>query len=513
MAPPALVVAALLLGALALDAAPAAASHVAYDESLRGIVAMPVVVPAPPGPLVRVEIRRPDGQPASGLRVRAEVFHGFARRVTVPLAPEGPGTYAARVPVEGAAGLWQGVLRVEGGPRPLIADIAFTVHPGAGTDGAPAPRPLGFRKAGPLTPRPWLDHLVWSGLVATIVLGAVGLARRPLPAPRPSPALPLSAWMVVLGIAGALAGPLGAHWDVAWHVDRGRETFWSPPHLLIYSGIVAVLVSVLAALALAPGGPRRALAHRGLRFALAAGAATLASAPFDEAWHALFGLDVSIWSPPHLLLLFGSAASMLGLALLHAERLPRLVARLAVVMLAAAALLIVGLFVLEFEFVALERWHVVLARPRGLYALCATVLGLLVLGSAARLGGPGTATAAALVAWLIRVGVALVFLPALGRTAPLLPPLALVPALALDLVLLLAPRAWPFGRRFTAGGVVATVAAYAVHNPVAGLLGGRAVPPADLWAWFPVALVAGASAAFLGLRIGALARPVAADPA
>ena len=236
------------------------------------------------------------------------------------------------------------------------------------------------------------------------------------------------------------------------------------------------------------------------------GGAALASAPFDEAWHGLFGLDVSIWSPPHLLLLFGSAASMLGLALLHADRLPRLGARVAVVMLAAAALLIVGIFVLESEFVVLERWHVLLARPRGLYPLFVTVLAVLVLAGATRLGGPGTASVAALVAWLVRVGVSLAFLPALGRTVPLLPPLYLVPALALDGVLALAPRAWPLGWRFAAGGALAITLAYAVHNPVAALLHGRGVPAGDLWAWFPLALVAGTSAAYLGLRIGALAR-------
>jgi len=500
-------VAALVLGALGAAPAPAGASHVASDASLRGVVLLPAVSPPSPGPVVQVEIRRPDGEPASGLRVRAEVFHGFVRRLNVPLEPQGPGVYAGRVAVDGAAGLWQGVVRVEGGPRPLIADIAFTARPGARADATPAPRRLGFRKAGPLTPRPWLDHLVWSGLVGALVLGAGLLARRPLPAPPRGTALALPGALVAVAIAGALAGPLGAYWDVAWHVDQGRETFWSPPHLLIYSGILAIVVSVLASIALAGGGPCRALReHRGLRFALAAGGAALASAPFDEAWHGLFGLDVSIWSPPHLLLLFGSAASMLGLALLHADRLPRLGARVAVVMLAAAALLIVGIFVLESEFVVLERWHVLLARPRGLYPLFVTVLAVLVLAGATRLGGPGTASVAALVAWLVRVGVSLAFLPALGRTVPLLPPLYLVPALALDGVLALAPRAWPLGWRFAAGGALAITLAYAVHNPVAALLHGRGVPAGDLWAWFPLALVAGTSAAYLGLRIGALAR-------
>jgi hypothetical protein len=503
----------LVLALAVLLAGPggAAASHAVLDGSLRGVVTLPTVVAAPARPEVRVELTHPDGRPASDLAVRAELFYGFARHARVALAAEAPGVYAGRLPVDGVEGLWQGVVRVEGMRRPLIADIALTVRRETPAPVAAAPRRLGFRPGGPWTPRPWLDHLVGVGLFGGLVVAALALAARPWPAPRPQPALSLPAWLVAVGIAGALAGPLGAYWDVAWHVDAGRETFWSPPHLMIYGGILAVIVSVLAAAGLAEGGVRRAArGHRGLAFSVVAGAVTLASAPLDEGWHRLFGLDVSIWSPPHLLLLFGSAFAMLGLALVHADRLPGLAARLSVVMLAAAALLIVGIFVLEFEFRALERWHVLLARPRGLYPAAATALAVLVLAAVARAAGPGAATAAAVSAFVLRVLVSLVLLPALGRSAPLAPPVYPLPALALDLALVLLPRAWAPGRRFAVAGAVATTLAYLVHNPAATLLAGRVVTAAELWSWFPVALVAGAAAAFLGLRIGMLARPAPA---
>ncbi|MGH7264007.1 MAG: hypothetical protein ACREMB_04015, partial [Candidatus Rokuibacteriota bacterium] len=152
-------------------AAPAAASHGVFDESLRGVLAMPTVVASLAGPHVRVEVSRPDGRPVSHLTVRVEAFHGFRRRSAVALAPEGPGVYAGRVPVQGTEGLWQGVVRVEGGLRPLIADIAFTVRPDLEADVAATPRALGFRKAGPWTAPPWLDHLVW-----ITVLGGMAVA-------------------------------------------------------------------------------------------------------------------------------------------------------------------------------------------------------------------------------------------------------------------------------------------------------------------------------------------------
>ena len=498
----------LLVAALAAPDA-AVAGHVIRDDSLRGTLTMPPVASAATPPALRVELKHPDGQPADGVAVRAELFHGFSRRLTVPLAADGPGLYSARLPLDGGEGLWQGVLRVEGGPRPLITDLALMVRSGGE---APARSwPIGFRPGGPWTPRPWVDQLVWIGVLGGLVLAAGAVVLRPLPAPVSPPRLPIPGWLVAVGIAGALAGPLGAYWDVAWHVDAGRETFWSPPHLVLYGGLLAIAVSVVAAALLAEGGVRRgALRHPGLRFTIAAGGLTLASAPFDEAWHGLFGMDVSIWSPPHLLLLFGAAFSMLGVALLHADDLPRLRARVPVIALGAAALLIVGIFVLEFEFRQLERWHVVLARPRGLYPVCAIGLAVLVLAGVSRLGGPWAATAAAAVALVVRAGVSLALLPALGRSAPLLPPLLIVPAVVLDAVVALAPAGWSATRRYLVAGLSATALAYALHDPAAALLGGRSVPAAELWAWFPLALAVGAAGGVLGLRIGARARPAPA---
>ena len=502
--------AAVLLAALLAAPTAAVAGHAILDDSLRGTLTMPPVASTTAPPALHVELRHPDGQPAAGLAVRAELFRGFSRRLSVPLAADGPGTYSVRLPLDGGEGLWQGVLRVDGGPRPLITDLALMIRPGADGEAPARSRPIGFRPGGPWTPRPWVDHLVWIGLLGGLVVAAGAVVARPLPAPVSRPRLPLPGWLVAVGIAGAAAGPLGAYWDVAWHVDAGRETFWSPPHLVLYGGLLAIVVSVVTAALTAEGGVRKALGHPGLRFTIAAGVITFASAPFDEVWHGLFGLDVSIWSPPHLVLLFGSAFAMLGVALLHADGLPRLRARVPVVLLGAAALLIAGIFVLEFEFRQLERWHVVLARPRGLYPVFTTGLAVLVLAGVARLGGPGAATAAAAVAFLVRVGVSLIMLPALGRSAPLLPPLLLVPAIVLDAVVLQAPARWSATRRYLVAGLAATVLAYVAHDPAAALLGGRSVPAGELWAWLPLALAVGAAAAVLGLRIGARARPIAA---
>jgi hypothetical protein len=40
---------------------------------------------------------------------------------------------------------------------------------------------------------------------------------------------------------------------------------------------------------------------------------TLASAPIDAAWHAAFGRDAVLWSPPHLLGVFGTLVLLVGM--------------------------------------------------------------------------------------------------------------------------------------------------------------------------------------------------------
>jgi hypothetical protein len=45
-----------------------------------------------------------------------------------------------------------------------------------------------------------------------------------------------------------------------------------------------------------------------LLLAAAGGTVTLAALPIDTAWHAAFGRDAVLWSPPHMLAIFGSLA-------------------------------------------------------------------------------------------------------------------------------------------------------------------------------------------------------------
>jgi hypothetical protein len=149
-------------------------------------------------------------------------------------------------------------------------------------------------------------------------------------------ALPRPAvWALLAGtLISAALGAIGGAWDVAYHRTYVVDTFFSPPHIMIYSGIAGMLIlgvvimAILAWSAQAQGGLIPAFKRQPmLALPLLANLAFLATGPFDDLWHSIFGRDkLTIWSPPHMLLLFNlmlSCASAIGLALWLRSATPR----------------------------------------------------------------------------------------------------------------------------------------------------------------------------------------------
>ena len=44
---------------------------------------------------------------------------------------------------------------------------------------------------------------------------------------------------------GSLAGFIGIYWDISWHIDKGRDTFFTPPHDFVYTNMAVVLAASL----------------------------------------------------------------------------------------------------------------------------------------------------------------------------------------------------------------------------------------------------------------------------
>jgi hypothetical protein len=151
-------------------------------------------------------------------------------------------------------------------------------------------------------------------------------------------------WMLC---AAKLVTGWGVQWDIQWHVRIGRDTFWIAPHLMTYAGVtLAGLLSfgMLALDTLRGGAPVARLRVAGLEgtrgFHLAAWgmALTVLAAPIDDLWHRLFGLDVTLWSPPHLLGIAGGVVNSWGCLLIARELYADGAARLLGVAVAGAGL-------------------------------------------------------------------------------------------------------------------------------------------------------------------------------
>lgn len=134
-------------------------------------------------------------------------------------------------------------------------------------------------------------------------------------------------WHLAIAVCGACCIPLGALWDISWHMSIGRDTFWTPAHIVIYLGGVvpgltcgwlalrATFIGTATERAAAVGfwGARAPL---GAWISIWGCFAMLTSAPFDDWWHNTYGLDVQILSPPHALLAIGMFSVVLGVLLL-----------------------------------------------------------------------------------------------------------------------------------------------------------------------------------------------------
>ena len=123
----------------------------------------------------------------------------------------------------------------------------------------------------------------------------------------------------------------GTQWDIAWHLLIGRDSFWIPPHVLTYSGVTAMVLVSFGVLAWAtvqgeqPAGTirvARLVGTPGYHLAAWGIALTVLAAPIDDVWHRLFGIDLTLWSPPHLLGLAGGTVNAAACGLIAAETYP-----------------------------------------------------------------------------------------------------------------------------------------------------------------------------------------------
>lgn len=128
--------------------------------------------------------------------------------------------------------------------------------------------------------------------------------------------------------ASLVTAVFGLYWDVASHIDNGRDAgpFANAAHYPILFGLVGIAVGgLLSILISVSGDSSSSLAQklrrspRGAWLVALCGTIALAGFPLDEVWHRLFGQDVTLWGPTHIQMVAGASLSTLGLWVLLAE--------------------------------------------------------------------------------------------------------------------------------------------------------------------------------------------------
>jgi len=317
-----------------------------------------------------------------------------------------------------------------------------------------------------------------------------------------------------LATISLLTALFGMYWDISLHIDNGRDPgpLANPAHYFILAGLFGIFTAGFMAMVLPRERPSRVAIRLGQDWwaplggvlICACGAFSLIGFPLDDIWHRLFGQDVTLWGPTHLMLIGGAAMTLIGIAVLSVEGLRANAAleqprretdstrMLRAVGLTGGLMLGLSTFQAEFDF-GVPQFQLVF---QPMLLMLAAGLGLVL----ARIyAGRGAALGAALFFVALRGGLALLIGPVLGQSTPHFP-LYIVEALVVEAVALRVSSDEPLRFGLWAGVGIGT----------AGL--------AAEWAWshlwmplawpaalFPEGAIVGFLAAIAGALLGAWA--------
>jgi len=116
----------------------------------------------------------------------------------------------------------------------------------------------------------------------------------------------------ILTSFGILLVTVGGSWDITNHLLSKPETFFSPPHALMYTGVAISLIGVVLTFV----GWKNLQQFRdsyflSLKIKLIGIGLLTGAGPLDFVWHSYFGLD-GLLSPPHFTLIVGMFLCSVG---------------------------------------------------------------------------------------------------------------------------------------------------------------------------------------------------------
>jgi len=255
-------------------------------------------------------------------------------------------------------------------------------------------------------------------------------------------------WHAYAVVFATVCVMVGVYWDISWHMTVGRDTFWTPAHLLIQSGgLIAGLSSGFVVLksTIAPNERDIATGVRVWGFRGPLGAwlciwgcfAMVASAPFDNWWHDAYGLDVKIVSPPHTILALGIYAIVNGALMLTLAQQNRSEGRdrerFAILYVVAGGMLVMnfGVFLTEYSLRFLQH-------GAEFYRMSAIFFpfALVAIARASKVKWPATTAAGVYMGLMLALMWIIQLVPATPKLGPIYQPITHMVAMAWPLWLI-----------------------------------------------------------------------------
>ena len=120
--------------------------------------------------------------------------------------------------------------------------------------------------------------------------------------------------VLIISLFGSVLEIWGGSWDITSHAIGAPESFFTPPHAVLYSGVGISLIAAIIALGII--SKDKEIRHEsfsfGLKLIIIGSMIQIVAGPSDYLWHELFGTD-GLLSPTHLTLITGILIQSVGI--------------------------------------------------------------------------------------------------------------------------------------------------------------------------------------------------------
>ena len=123
-------------------------------------------------------------------------------------------------------------------------------------------------------------------------------------------------FVLIISLFGSVLEIWGGSWDITSHALGAPESFFTPPHAVLYSGVGISLIAAIAALGIIIKDKeiRQKSFSLGLKLIVIGSLVQIIAGPGDYLWHELFGTD-GLLSPTHLTLITGILIQSVGIVM------------------------------------------------------------------------------------------------------------------------------------------------------------------------------------------------------